>query len=56
MSSLSPNQNGHASSSRSPLNSSSPDIEEDEDGLEVQRDELLAQEDPLHEESGLNEG
>lgn len=56
MSSPSRNHNGHASSSRSPLSSSSPHLEEDDDGLEIQRNELLAQEDPLTEDSCLNEG
>jgi hypothetical protein len=57
MSSSSPLANGHApaiaSSSRT---SPTPEADED-DGLEIQPDELLAEEDPLHDgNGGLNDG
>lgn len=49
MSSLSPKQNGHASSSRSPLSSASTSPPEDDDeGLDLASG-LLEEEDPLDE-------
>ena len=55
MSSSSDHRNGHASSSRSPL-STPPEDDGYKDDLELQRDELLAEEDPLHEDNDVNGG
>ena len=58
MSSSSSNQSGHApalaSSSRTPLSASPVEGDHSDDGLEIQDEELLA-EDPLRESGGLNE-
>lgn len=54
MSTSSSNQFGHASSSRSPLSATEDD--QSDDGLEIQRDELLAEEDPLFEDGALSGG
>ena len=53
MSSLSDHRSGHASSSRSPRNTP-PEADDSEDDLELQRHELLAEEDPLHDNDDVN--
>ncbi|KAK5137881.1 hypothetical protein LTR08_006650 [Meristemomyces frigidus] len=56
MSSSSSIHNGQASSSRSPLSASPEEYRSEDDDLEIQRDELLAAEDPLHEDDNLSGG